>query len=132
MDRTLIKSYTAAAQVTVRRAVKFDATSPFANVQPAAAATDSLVGIATMAGDGGGTTIAAGNRVDVILDGVAQAEAGAAFSAGALLSCDASGRVIAATASAGSNVRVIGMALQPASAAGDIVDVYVQQASFQG
>jgi len=132
MDRTLIKNYTAAATVTVRRCVKFDATTPNPNVQPAAAATDAIVGISTMVGDSGGATVAAGNRVDVVLNGVTEAEAGASFAAGVLLSSDASGRVITAAASAGSNVRVVGVALQPAGAAGDIVQVSVQPASFQG
>lgn len=132
MDRTLIKSYNAAAQVTVRRIVRFDASTPFPNVQHATAATDASIGIVSMAGDNGGSTIPIGSRVDVVIDGVTEAEAGAAFAAGVLLSSDASGRVILAAAGAGANVRVIGIALQPANAAGDIVQVYVQQASFQG
>ena len=132
MDRTLIKSYTAAAAVTVRRIVKFDATSPNPNVQHAVAASDASVGVSNMSGEGGGSSTALGGRVDVVLSGVCEVEAGAAFSAGALLTADASGRGIVAAPGAGTNNRIVGIALQPAGAAGDIVQVNVNPMSFQG
>jgi len=132
MDRTLIKSYNAAAAVTARRVVRFDATSPFPNVQHATAATDNQIGISTMEGDNGTLVTLIGQRVDVVLDGVCEAEAGAAFAAGTLLSADTQGRVVTTAAATGVNVRFIAVALQPAVAAGDIVQVYLQQGSFQG
>ena len=132
MDRTLIKSYTAAAPVTARRVVRFDTSTPFPNVVQAAAATEAQIGISSNDGENGTLLTPAGQRVDVILDGICEAEAGAAFAAGVLLSADAQGRVVTTTAAAGANARFIAVALQPAAAAGDIVQVYLQQGSFQG
>ena len=132
MDREIIKNYTTAAAVTVRRLVRFDATAPFPLVQMTTAATDAAIGVSTMSGDNGTSTIASGPRCDVILGGVTQVEAGAAFAAGAVLMSDATGRAITAAAAVGSNVRVVGLALAPATAAGDIVDIYLQQSTFQG
>ena len=57
---------------------------------------------------------------------------GAAITRGALLSIDSAGRVITAAASAGANVRVIGIALASAGAAGEIIPVSVEPGSFQG
>jgi len=136
MDRILIKNYDAAAAVTVRRIVRFDSSSPNPSVQHATAATDSSIGVSTMSGDSqpSGTpgVIASGNRVDVILLGITELEAGAAFSAGALLTADSTGRGIVAAPAAGVNNRVVGIALQPASAAGDIVQMCVNPISLQG
>lgn len=136
MDRVIVKSYDAAAAVTMRRIVRFDATAPFPNVQHATAASDSMIGVSTMSGDSQPTgtpgVIAIGNRVDVILAGVTEVEAGAAFPAGALLTADGTGRAIVAAPAAGTNNRILGVALQPAVAAGDLVYVNVSPMSFQG
>ena len=136
MDRILIKNYTAAAAVTVRRLVRFDATSPNPNVQHATAATDSIVGVSLMSGDSQPTgtpgIFAIGNRVDVVLLGAAEVEAGAAFSAGALLTADGTGRAIVAAPGLAVNNRIVGIALQPAGAAGDIVQINVNPMSLQG
>jgi hypothetical protein len=122
---SLIKSLIAEAAVLPYRVVKFG--SADGQVVQAAAATDACVGIADNLGQG-----TAGSRVDVALDGVAEAEAGAAVTRGALLSVDSSGRVIAATAGAGANVRVIGVAMASAGAAGEIIPVSIKPGSFQG
>jgi hypothetical protein len=122
---TLIKSYVAEAAVLPYRVVKFG--SADGQVVQAAAAADASFGIADNLGQG-----TAGSRVDVAVDGIAEAEAGAAVARGALLSVDSSGRVITAAASAGANVRVIGVAMSAAGAAGEIILVSIKPGSFQG
>lgn len=121
----LVKSMVAEAAVLPYRAVKFGTAD--GQVIQAAAAADALVGVADNLGQS-----TAGRRVDVVLDGIAEAEVGAAVTRGALLSADSSGRVIAATAAAGANVRVIGVAMASATAAGEIIPIAVQPGSFQG
>lgn len=121
----LTKSLVAEAAILPYRVVKFG-TADGVVIQSAAAA-DAHIAIADNLGQN-----TAGARVDVILDGIADAEAGAAITRGALLACDSSGRVITAAASAGANVRVIGVALASAGAAGEIIPVNVEPGSFQG
>lgn len=122
---TLIKSYVAEAAVLPYRVVKFG--SADGQVVQAAAAADASIGIADNLGQG-----TAGSRVDVAVDGIAEAEAGAAVARGALVSVDSSGRVITAAASAGANVRAIGVAMSAAGAAGEIILVSIKPGSFQG
>lgn len=122
---TLIKSYVAEAAVLPYRVVKFGTAD--GQVVQAAAAADASVGIADSLGQG-----TADSRVDVAVDGIAEAEAGAAVARGALVSVDSSGRVITAAASAGANVRVIGVAMSAAGAAGEIILVSIKPGSFQG
>lgn len=121
----LIKAYIAEAAVLPYRVVKFG--SADGNVVQAAAAADASFGIADNLGQA-----TSGSRVDVIQDGIAEAEAGAAITRGALLTADASGRVVAAAPASGSNVRVIGVALATAAAAGEIIPVSVEPGSMQG
>lgn len=136
MDRVLVKNYNAAAAVNVRRIVRFDATSPYPSVQHAVSATEPSVGVSSMSADSQPTgtpgVFAIGNRVDVVLLGVTEVEAGAAFSAGVLLTADATGRAVLAAPGAGVNNRIVGIALQPAGAAGDLVQVNVNPISLQG
>lgn len=56
-----------------------------------------------------------GERVDVVHEGFADVEAGAAYARGSLLTADATGRAVAAVA----GNRVVGMALVSANAAGE-------------
>jgi hypothetical protein len=121
----LVKSYVAEAAVLPYRVVKFG-TADGVVIQSAAAA-DAHVGVADNLGQA-----TAGARVDVVQGGIAEAEAGAAITRGALLSVDSSGRVITAAASAGTNVGVIGRALVSAGAAGEIINVLLTVGSFQG
>ena len=123
---TLIKNFVAGTGgVRQFRLVVFGAAD--GEVIEATAATQSLLGVSCQPG-----TAAAGQRADVALNGIADVEAGAAITRGALLTSDAQGRVIAATASAGSNVRIIGVAMVSAGAAGDIIQALLEQGSFQG
>lgn len=119
----LLKNYSAGGAITAFRLVKFSTTE---TVVLAAAATDFLLGVANEAG------AASGERQDVVLSGIAFVEAGAAFSLGALITSDASGRGIVAAPSAGTNNRVVGLALEAAAAAGDVVRVLLCQGAYQG
>lgn len=114
----LIKSLIAEAAILPYRAVKFGAAD--GQVVQSAAAADAHVGIADNLGQD-----TAGARVDVIMDRIADAEAGAAFARGARLTADSQGRVITATTGA----RVIAVAMAAAGAAGEIVPVHVTPSS---
>lgn len=120
----LIKSMVAEAAILPFRVVKFGAAD--GQVLTSAAASDAHVGVVELGQD------TAGARVDVVMDDSAEVTAGAAITRGALLTVDASGRVIAATATAGTNIRTIGLALASASAAGDVIPVLLVPGSFQG
>lgn len=120
----LIKSLIAEAVVLPRRVVRFGAAD--GQVVQSSAATDAHIGVADIGQD------TAGARLDVVMSGFANAEAGAVIARGALLSADSQGRVIAAAAAAGANVRTIGTALSAATAAGEIIPINVVPGTFQG
>lgn len=120
----LQKNYTAEAAIAAYRIVKFGAAD--GGVLQAAAATDKLIGVTDRM-----PAAAAGDRIDVIRTGIAEVEYGGAVAAGELLTADASGRAIVATAAAGANVRVIGIA-EVAGVAGDIGSMLIDSGSFQG
>ena len=119
----LAKSYTAGGTIPAYTIVKLSAAE---TVVAAAAASDAVLGVSE------DIPSVSGERVDVTLTGISFVVAGAAVALGALVMSDASGRAITATAAAGTNVRTIGMALEAASAAGDVIRVLLQQGSFQG
>jgi hypothetical protein len=120
---TLLKSFTAGAAINAFRLLKLSAAE---TVIQSAAAADASIGVANE------VAAASGERQDVVLAGIAFVEAGAAVSLGALVMSDASGRGITATAAAGTNVRVIGTAIDAATAAGDVIRVLVSPGSMQG
>lgn len=122
---SLTKSYVAELAVLPYRIVKFGTAD--GQVQQAAAAGDACIGVADNLGQ---DTV--GTRVDVIQSGIAEVEAGAAITRGALVISDASGRAITAAAAAGTNVRYVGVALANAGGAGEIIPVDVHPGSFQG
>lgn len=111
MNIGFTKTFTAGAAVTKRRLVAFDGAG--AVIQGAAAA-NNLIGVADAAGD-----VASGSRIDVIMSGQPEVEAGAAIVAGAPVTTDATGRAITAVAT---NV-AIGFAVEGADAAGDIITI---------
>lgn len=119
----LSKNFTAGAAIPAYTLVKFSAAE---TVVPATSATDSIIGVNL------DVAPAINERVDICLIGLAYIVAGAACSLGALLTSDASGRAIPAAPAAGSNVRVIGLALEAATAAGDVIRVAISQAMMQG
>lgn len=121
----LIRNFVAGSGgVDQYRFVKFG--SADGEVVKAAAATDATIGVCVQPG-----TTASGARADVALTGIAEVYAGGSITRGALVTSDANGAAIAAAASAGSNVRVAGVAMISASS-GDIIPVLLEPGSFQG
>jgi len=119
----LQKNFAAGGAIAPYRIVRMSAAD---TVVQAAAATEALIGIQNDVGP------ASGERTDIIIVGMAFIEAGAAFALGALLTSDAQGRGITAAPAAGVNNRIIGVAIDAAVAAGDIVRVQISQCSLQG
>jgi len=124
MTPELIKSYVAGGTVGERRVVVFHTTA--GQVVQAAAATGLLLGVCYQPG---GATV--GQRCDVVLQGIADVVAGGTIAAGAKLTSDANGAVVAAAPAAGANNQIIGIALT-AAAAGDIIPVLLAQSVLQG
>ena len=120
----LSKNFQAAAAIAAYTLVKHAAADD--QVQAAAAGTDLVIG-ATQ-----DVAPAIGERVDVAITGITYITAGAAVTRGARLMSDASGRVITVAAAAGSNVNTIGVALESATAAGDVIRVNLIPGTFQG
>lgn len=118
-----IVNYVAGAAVAPFRVVKLS--SDTAVIQSAAAA-DFHVGVCVQPAGA-----ASGARLDVSVDGPTDVEFGGTVTRGDLLTTDSVGRAITATAAAGVNVRIIGIALVSA-VVGDIGRIVVSQASFQG
>ncbi len=75
---------------------------------------------------------AAGERVDITIIGCKQVIAGAAFAAGVYLTSDGSGRAIAAAPAGGVNNNIVGIALEAASALGDMPEVHLRPGRIQG
>lgn len=119
----LLKSLIAGAALSAFRILKYSAAD---TVVLGAAATDSLIGVSNEVG------AASGERQDVIFTGVAFVEAGAAITLGAFVTSDATGRAVTPAPAAGTNNRIIGIAMEPAAAAGDVIRVLIQQGSLQG
>lgn len=124
MHPGLTKTFIAGAAIARRRFIKFDAVD--GQVLQGAAATDGLFGVSDMSAD-----CAAGDRVDVRLSNVAEVDIGGTIPRGSLVTSDANGKAVAAAPAAGSNVRVMGIALA-SYVAGDIGDVFLTQGSMQG
>ncbi len=135
MDYLLTKNFIAEAAVTKRRIVKFGGSDTA--VEPATGPGDALIGIAAELG------AAADGRIDVHLAGIAEVEAGGVIARGDLITAGADGKAVAATrhthtenaaaaytqdadTGAGSVVSTIGVALQGAGAAGDLIRVLIQ------
>ena len=119
----LTKNYLAGAAISPFRIVKFSAAD---TVIPGAAVSDALVGIATDIGP------ASGELAEVVHFGLYFIEAGAAYAQGARLTTDSVGRGVAAAPAAGTNNSVIGIAVDAAVAAGDIVRVAIFPSQIQG
>lgn len=121
---SIIKGYTATAAVAASRIVKYGAADN--TVVPGAAATDALVGVSVQTVDAD-----IGEVCDVVKSGPAIVRLGGAVTRGALLTCDASGKAVAAAPAAGANVRVIGVA-DASGVLDDLIPCTVSLGSLQG
>lgn len=119
----LFKNYTAAMAIPAYRICKFSATD---TVTLATAATDSLMGV------NADVAPATGERCDLVRQGIAFIEAGAAIAQGAPVTSDATGRAVTAAPGAGTNNRIVGFADEAASAAGDVIRVLIELGVMQG
>jgi hypothetical protein len=119
----LLRNFTAGAAILPYRIVKISASE---TVITTASATDMSMGVCDY------VSPAVGERVDIVLIGVAYVEAGAVIAAGALVTSDAVGRCVTAAPAAGANVRLVGIALEAATAVGDVIRVLIEFGSMQG
>ncbi len=122
----LVKTFFAGAAIQPARLVKFDADDR--TVIQGAAAADAVFGVSDSTPIGAAAT---GERVDVVMSGIAPVVYGGNVTRGQLLMSDSTGRAIAATAAAGTNVRVAGVAMV-SGVVGDIGDISLSPGSFQG
>jgi hypothetical protein len=120
----LAKTFVAEAAVPGRRIVKMGTADD--QVVVGALATDAPFGVSDPIGQA-----LAGGRVDVIVRGIAEIEAGGTIPRGARVTTNAFGQGVAAAPSTGTNNGVIGIALRAASS-GDYVPVLLAQHTMQG
>lgn len=118
----LAKSFRASAAISAKRIVKFDASDT--TVIQAAAAGDSSIGVCDLAAS-------TGQEVDVFMSGVAIVEYGGTITRGQLLTSDATGRAVAAAPAAGTNNRIVGIAMV-SGVVGDLGSVLIHPGSLQG
>lgn len=122
--KTNLKPYTVETATTRYRAVKLGSVT--GAVVPVTGATDKVVGFSIEDG-------AVGETKAIAMDGgQIYAEAGAAILVDADLTIDASGRVVTAAPSAGTNVQWFGKAREAAGAAGDVIPIMYARGVFQG
>jgi hypothetical protein len=118
-----MRAFTAGGAISPYRIVRLASAD---TVEQAAAVANALIGVNT------DLTIVSGERVEVMVQGIAWVEAGAAITIGALVTTDSVGRGVAAAPAAGTNNRHIGVALDAAVAAGDQIRVLLSPGSVQG
>ncbi|MFN7307708.1 MAG: DUF2190 family protein [Acetobacteraceae bacterium] len=119
----LFKAYVAGGAINPYRIVRITNAD---TVEQAAAVLNTLIGVNT------DLPIVSGERVEVMMQGIAWVEAGAAIAVGVPVTSDSSGRGIAAAPAAGANQRIIGFALDAAVAAGDQLRVLLSPGQVQG
>lgn len=128
MNKVLSRAFNAGGAIISNSFVKFGSDDD--TVVQAAAAADSVIGAVNMVAAPGLGAVS-GDRVDVELIGIVDIKLGGSVTRGGLVTSDAAGKAIAATAAAGSNVRAAGIALA-SGVAGEIIPVLLNPISFQG
>jgi len=109
---TFIKSFKAGGAIPENSMVKFG--SADGTVVAATAATDAIIGVSVLG------AVAAGDIVDVTLDGIEEVKLAGAVTRGDFLTTDAASKAV--SASAGN--RVVGYAME-SGVSGDIIGVFV-------
>lgn len=122
----LVKTFFAGAAILPARLVKFDADDR--TVIQGAAGADAVIGVSDASPISAAAT---GERVDVVMSGIAPVVYGGTVTRGQLLMSDSTGRAITATAATGTNVRTAGVAMV-SGVVGDIGDISLSPGSFQG
>lgn len=122
----LTKTFIADVAIGARRIVKFGSSDSNITLCGAAPATAGMLGVSDRAGDA-----VAGDRVDVIMDDIAEVVLGGTVTRGDPLTSDASGAAVTANPAAGVNVYIVGMAMM-SGVAGDIIDVDIDVDRIQG
>lgn len=118
MIPTFTRAYEAAAAITGYTIVAFADAANGNTITTAASNTTASLGVA----DAMGAEI--GGMCDVHRDGLASVQLGGPVSAGDPLTSDANGKAVAASAQAGTTVRIIGFADEP-GVADDIIDAFL-------
>lgn len=119
----LYKAYNAGGAINPYRIVRITNAD---TVEQAAAVLNTLIGVNT------DLSVVSGERVEVMMQGIAYVEAGAAIAVGVPVTTDSSGRGITAAPAAGANQRIVGFALEAAVAAGDHIRVLLSPGQVQG
>lgn len=119
----LIKSFVAEAAIAPFRIVNFGSDDD--SVVQSAAATDAMFGVSDSLG------AEPGSRVDVVMSDVTDLDFGGTVTRGDQLTSDADGKGVTAAPAAGTNVRVIGIAMV-SGVAGDIGSVRIAPTQIQG
>ena len=119
----LYKTFVASGAINPYRIVRLTSADL---VEQAAAVGNTLIGVNSE------LAIVSGERVEVMLMGIAWVEAGAAIAVGLPVTTDSVGRAVAAAPAAGVNNRIIGFALEAAVAAGDQIRVLLSPGQVQG
>jgi len=123
-NQILSVNYIADVAIPINRLVKFGI--GLLNVALTTAPTDAIIGVVNE------LSAAAGDRVDVVRQGIVWVEAGAAIALGAPVTSDAVGRGVTAAPAAGVNARYVGFADEPATAPGDVIRVILEPGFMQG
>ncbi|MEA3533719.1 hypothetical protein [Rhizobium sp. CC-YZS058] len=120
----IVRAFTAAGAIGHRRLVKYTAND--GEVALATASTDIIAGVTDYPNGASN-----GQRIDVVLDGPADIEAGGVMTPGAAITADGTGRAVAAAPGAGVNAFVAGRTLVN-TAAGDIAKAIINPTRIQG
>jgi hypothetical protein len=111
----LVRSFTADAAITKNRVVKITSTGAAA----ATADTDLVIGVSQL-------TVATGEQCPVAMSGTSKITASAAISIGDLVVATTGGKIATTTTD---KKRVIGTALEAATADGDLIEVLLTPAT---
>jgi hypothetical protein len=124
-NNLLTKSYNAGGAINANSIVKAGANDYDVLQAAGATATEKLLGVTTE------IAATSGERVDVILGGIADVKLGGTVARGDPVTADASGNGVAAAPATGTNNRIVGIALI-SGVSGDIIPVLLAQSMLQG